>query len=83
MKSAEIVKKLTAKIADLEELATEKAKAEGRYEEALSALKKAGYDSVEDAVEARKQMVEDKEKAKANALEILEKIEVDYADHIE
>ncbi len=56
---------------DLEELSVEKAKAEGRLEQALADLKAAGFDTVEAAKDELDRLVEKKAKLETEAVELM------------
>jgi len=77
-----LVKKLETWKKDLEELAVEKGKAEGRLEQAMSDLEKLGFESLEDA-----KIELDRRKVQQEAIEeevrtLLETFKVKYADFI-
>lgn len=68
---------------DLEELAVEKAKAEGRLEQALNDLKKAGFDTVEAAKKERDRLYKEKERLESKAEELLKQFNTKYEEFIE
>lgn len=78
-----LVKKLDNWKKDLEELAVEKGKAEGRLEQAMSDLKDQGFESLEDA-----KIELDRRKVQLQATEeevetLLESFKIKYAEFIE
>lgn len=68
---------------DLEDLSVEKGKAEGRYEQAMDALRELGFETIEAAKEELDRLVEKKVKAEAETKELLETFKVKYADYID
>lgn len=78
-----LVKELETWKSDLEELAKEKGKAEGRLEQAMSDLEKLGFQSLEDAkIELDRRKVQ-QESIEEEVKTLLESFKVKYADHIE
>lgn len=78
-----LVKELETWKTDLEELAIEKGKAEGRLEQAMSDLEKLGFKTLEDA-----KIELDRRKVQQEAIEkevktLLESFKVKYADFIQ
>lgn len=77
-----LIKELEEWKEDLEELATEKAKAEGRLEQSMTDLKKLGYNSLEDAETAYKELLAKKQKAEEEAQEMISKFKEKYKEFI-
>jgi seryl-tRNA synthetase len=78
-----LVKQLETWKSDLEELAKEKGKAEGRLEQAMSDLEHLGFKSLEDAkIELDRRKVQ-QESIEEEVKTLLESFKVKYAGHIE
>lgn len=78
-----LIDELNAWKEDLEALGVEKAKAEGRLDQAREKLKSLGFDTVEEAEAEVKRLNEEKLIAEAQAKKMLEDFKVKYADFIE
>ena len=68
---------------DLEELAKEKGKAEGRLEQALDDLKTLGFEGLEDAKKELDRRIAQKETIEEEVKTLLESFKVKYAAFIE
>ncbi len=68
---------------DLEDLSVEKGKAEGRYEQAMDALRELGFETIEDAKDELDRLTQKKLKAEEDVKELLETFKEKYADYIE
>jgi Holliday junction resolvasome RuvABC DNA-binding subunit len=79
----DLVKRLQNWQADLEELATERSKAEGRLEQALESLKDLGYSSVEEAKKALDMLETKKLQVEEEAESLLNSFKEKYAEFIQ
>lgn len=68
---------------DLQELSTEKAKLEGKYEQSMADLKKLGYSSIEEAKTAYDQLLAEKKEAETEAESLLKSLKEKYKDFIQ
>ncbi len=78
-----LIKELERAKTDLEELGVEKIRAEGKLEQAMDDLKKAGFDSLDKAKKEFVRLTDLKAKAEKEAQEFLGAFKVKYADFIE
>jgi seryl-tRNA synthetase len=77
-----LIKELETWKTDLEELAKEKGKAEGRLEQAMEDLKTLGFESLEDAKMELDRRVLQKEAAEEKVKSLLETFKVKYEGFI-
>jgi len=77
-----LIKELETWKTDLEELAKEKGKAEGRLEQAMEDLKTLGFESLEDAKMELDRRVAQKEAAEEKVKSLLETFKVKYEGFI-
>ena len=77
------IKNLQEWISDLEELAAAKSKAQGRYDQALEALKAQGYESIEDAQAGLEELKVQEKEAIAEASELMEQFKEEFSAYIE
>jgi len=77
-----LIKELETWKTDLEELAKEKGKAEGRLEQAMEDLKTLGFESLEDAKMELDRRVAQKEVAEEKVKSLLETFKVKYEGFI-
>ena len=77
-----LIKELETWKTDLEELAKEKGKAEGRLEQAMEDLKTLGFESLEDAKMELDRRVLQKEVAEEKVKSLLETFKVKYEGFI-
>ncbi len=68
---------------DLEELGKEKIKAETRLEQAMEDLNNAGYESVETAKTALKELEQSYKEAEIAAADLVESFKEKFSDYIE
>ena len=78
-----LIKELEKWKEDLEELAKEKGKAEGRLEQALDDLKTLGFEGLEDAKKELDRRIAQKETIEEEVKTLLESFKVKYAAFIE
>jgi hypothetical protein len=77
------IKELNGWKVDLEELAIEKAKAEGRLEQAMSDLKEKGFDSLQEAKVELDRLIKEKETIEKEVEDFLKNLKEKYAEFIE
>lgn len=78
-----LVNKMQELKQDLEDLKTQRAKEEGRYEEALNNLKKLGFNSVEEANIALEDLEREIEEEAESLEELYNAVKTKYSDFIE
>jgi len=79
----DLVKEMQKWKTDLDDLGVEKGKAEGRLEQAMAALKAAGFSTIDEARAELARRIAAKEKAEADARLLLDGFKEKYKDHIE
>lgn len=79
----DLIEELKTWKTDLEALAIEKGKADGRLEQAMADLKALGFDSVEQAQAKVDMLIREKEQATEKAQDLLKTLKETYAEFIE
>ncbi len=80
---SDLIKEIQQWQKDLEELGSEKGKAEGRLEQVMSVLKGLGFDTLEEAKAELDRLLAVKEEAEIKAKELLATLKEKYSEHIE